>query len=246
RIPACAINAGSPLGGGTSSSTKARSACLIIRLNKNDRIVSDPAVHLTTNSSYATGRYSRAPCPTLWRIASIGKPVPTFPGDAQNSARFLLRRAADLLLNLALQFQCARRQRRGAGLQEIRIEAAIVVDALERVGRDAQPHVPPQRVRDEGDVAQVRQETPLGLDVGEADLVARPGGLGRQFEAPRHLENPLPSPPHSGSTYGASRGSNPLILYGTAGRIGALARSVKVSRSQKAGKNAVLASLSSI
>jgi hypothetical protein len=113
----------------------------------------------------------------------------------KNSARLLLRRsAADLLLDRPLQLQRARRQHRGAGLQQIRIEAAIVVDALDRVGRDAQPHVPPQRVRNERDVAQVRQETPLGLDLGVADLVARQGALGRQFAAPRRVENPPTSP----------------------------------------------------
>jgi len=33
-----------------------------------------------------------------------------------------------------------------------------VVDALDRIGRDAQAHVAAERVRDEGDVAQVRQK----------------------------------------------------------------------------------------
>src|SRR6185437_4979840 len=63
-----------------------------------------------------------------------------------------------------------------------------MVDALDRVGRDAQAHVAAERVRDECDVAQVRQEAPLGLDVGVADLVADEGALGRQFAAPRHID----------------------------------------------------------
>jgi hypothetical protein len=141
------------------------------------------------------------------------------------SARLLLRRSpADLLHDLALQLQRARRQRRGAGLQQERIEAANVVDALDRVGRDAQPHVPPQRVRDECDVAQVRQETPLGLDVGVADLVARQGALGRQFAAPRHVENPCVSP---AALFGRHERSNPLILLGAGGRIGGRGLRVK-------------------
>jgi hypothetical protein len=62
-----------------------------------------------------------------------------------------------------------------------------VVDALDRVGRNTQAHVAAQRIRDEGHVAQVRQETPLGLDIGVAHLVAHLRALGRQFTAPRHL-----------------------------------------------------------
>jgi hypothetical protein len=69
-----------------------------------------------------------------------------------------------------------------------------VVDALDRVGRDAQAHVAAERVRDERHVAQVRQETPLGLDVGVADLVADQGALGRQFATPRHVEKSSSSP----------------------------------------------------
>jgi len=51
------------------------------------------------------------------------------------------------------------------------IEAAAVVDALDRVGGDAQAHVAAERVGNEGDVAQVRQEPALGLDIGVAHLV---------------------------------------------------------------------------
>lgn len=103
------------------------------------------------------------------------------------SARLLHRRGlADLLLDRSLQVQRARRQNIGAGLQQEGVEAAIVVDAFQRIGRDAQAHVAAERVRDEGDVAQVRQETPLGLDVRMAHLVAHLRALGGQFTAPRH------------------------------------------------------------
>ena len=61
-----------------------------------------------------------------------------------------------------------------------------MVDALQRIGRDAQAHVAAERVRDEGDVAQVRQEPALGLDIRVAHLVAHLRALGRQFTAPRH------------------------------------------------------------
>src|SRR5262245_25105608 len=61
---------------------------------------------------------------------------------SSDSARLLNRGGlADLLLDCALEVQRLRRQHVGVGLQEIRVEAAIVVDALERVGRDAQAHV---------------------------------------------------------------------------------------------------------
>jgi hypothetical protein len=66
-----------------------------------------------------------------------------------------------------------------------------MIDALQRVGRDAQADVAAERVGDEGDVAEVGQEPALGLDVGVAHLVAHLGALGRQFAAPRHRENPL-------------------------------------------------------
>lgn len=104
------------------------------------------------------------------------------------SARLLLRcrRRADFLLDGALQLEGAGREHGGLGLEQEGIEAAIVVDALDRVGGDAQAHVAAQRFADEGHVDQVRQEAALGLDVGVADRVADLGALGRQFAAARH------------------------------------------------------------
>jgi hypothetical protein len=129
------------------------------------------------------------------------------------SARlFLRRRGRRLLHDRALQFQRAGREVVGFGLDQERVEAAIVVDALDRVGGDAQAHVAAQRVRDEGHVAQVRQEAPLGLDVGVADLVAGLGALGRQFAAPRHIENPLPSP-HLGQPGSGHRGGSKIVSF---------------------------------
>lgn len=69
-----------------------------------------------------------------------------------------------------------------------------MVDALHRVGGDAQAHVALQGFRDERHVDEVRQEAALGLDVGVADLVADEGALGRQFAAARHVTNPCSSP----------------------------------------------------
>src|SRR3569832_1018496 len=104
------------------------------------------------------------------------------------SARLRDRRGSLLLLDLALELKRARRKARGAGLQQEGIEAAIVIDALDRVGRHAQTHVAAQRIRDEGHVAQVRQNAPLGLEIRVAHLVTHQRALGRQFTAPRHLE----------------------------------------------------------
>ena len=61
-----------------------------------------------------------------------------------------------------------------------------MVDRLERIGRDPQPHRAPERVGDQRHVQQVRQEPPLGLDVRMADLVADLGALAGQFAASRH------------------------------------------------------------
>jgi hypothetical protein len=115
-------------------------------------------------------------------------------GSACASARllnvliFLLHehRLADLLLDRALQVERTGREVGGAGLLQEGIEAAIVVDAFERIGRNPQAHVAAERVRDEGDVDQVRQEPALGLDVRVAHLVAHLGTLGGQFALTGH------------------------------------------------------------
>jgi len=61
-----------------------------------------------------------------------------------------------------------------------------MIDRLERIGRHAQLDRPSERVRDHGDVEQVGQEAPLGLDIGVAHLVPDLRGLAGQFAAPRH------------------------------------------------------------
>lgn len=105
-----------------------------------------------------------------------------------------------------------------------------MVDALDRVGRDAQAHVALQGFRDERHVDEVRQEAALGLDVGVADLVADEGALGRQFAAARHVTDPLVRalnelrPPS-----GAPRGQILLSLQGAGGRIGGKGRVVKAT-----------------
>ena len=111
--------------------------------------------------------------------------------SALASARLLLflldeDRLADLLLDGALEIEGAGGEVGGAGLLQEGVEAAIVVDALQRVGRDAQAHVAAERIRHEGDVDQVRQKPALRLDVRVAHLVAHLGALGGQFALTGH------------------------------------------------------------
>lgn len=78
-----------------------------------------------------------------------------------------------------------------------------MIDALERIGRDAQAHVAAQRIRYKGDVHKIRQEAPLGLDVRVAHLVPDLRALGGQFTAPGHGENSSHIP---GNACGGGRG----------------------------------------
>jgi hypothetical protein len=105
-----------------------------------------------------------------------------------------------------------------------------VVDALQRIGRDAQAHVAGERVRDEGDVDQVRQEAPLGLDVRVAHLVAHLGALGRQFAAPGHFEKSSSIPARGKARSRGPRGSKFTSIFRNRGRIGGDGRTVKVLR----------------
>lgn len=93
-----------------------------------------------------------------------------------------------------------------------------MIDALDRVGGDAQAHVAAQRFADEGHVDQVRQEAALGLDVGVADRVADLGALGRQFAAARHGKILNLSQRCAAAIRGATGKS--LSLQGAGGRIG--------------------------
>jgi hypothetical protein len=110
------------------------------------------------------------------------------PALNERSARLRRRLRRLLLLNRPLQLQRLLRQLAPLRLDQERIQPAAMIDAFERIGRDAQADVAAERVRDEGDVAEVGQEPALGLDVGVAHLVAHLGALGRQFAAPRHRE----------------------------------------------------------
>ena len=65
-----------------------------------------------------------------------------------------------------------------------------MIDGLERIGADAQLDLAAERIRDHGDIEQVGQETPLGLDIGVAHLMPDLRRLAGQIAPPRH-EKPL-------------------------------------------------------
>ena len=73
-------------------------------------------------------------------------------------------------------------------LEQIGVETAAVVDRLDRVGGDPQPHRTSKRVRYHRDVEQVGQKPALGFDVGVTDAVAHKRPLARQFAPPRHWQ----------------------------------------------------------
>src|SRR4029434_7982018 len=97
----------------------------------------------------------------------------------------LLRRRGALLANLALELERLGGQLVVAGLEQEGIETAAMICRLEPVCRHPQPDRAAERVRDHGDVEQVGQESPLGLDVGVADLVPDLRSPAREFAPPR-------------------------------------------------------------
>src|SRR5262245_34684239 len=87
------------------------------------------------------------------------------PGNSQPLRRLSARLGFPFFHNLTLQLEYARCQLFIPGLEQECIEAATMIDRLERVGRHAQFDPAAERVLDQRDIAQVRQEPPLGLDV---------------------------------------------------------------------------------
>src|SRR5215510_6108754 len=97
-------------------------------------------------------------------------------------------RRRSFLSDLSLQLERLRGQVVVLRLQQERIKTAAMIDCLERVRRNAQLDRAAERVRDHGDVEQIGQEAPLGLDVGVADLVPNLRSLAGEFAPPRHRE----------------------------------------------------------
>ena len=91
-----------------------------------------------------------------------------------------------LLGDLALEVEHARGELAVLRLEQEGVEAAAVVDRLQRVGRDARAHRAPERIRAQRDIDQVRHEAPLGLDVGVAHFVTDQRALAGQLATPGH------------------------------------------------------------
>src|SRR5215213_3314333 len=91
-----------------------------------------------------------------------------------------------LLLDLALQGARTGGQLVDLRLGEEGVEPAAVFDRAQGVRRDAQTHRALQRVRLKRDVAEVRQELPLGLAVRVTDQMAAQHGLAVQFATAGH------------------------------------------------------------
>src|SRR5215208_344176 len=109
---------------------------------------------------------------------------PSITAAIENLAR--RRRGSALLLHLALQLERARRQLVGLGLEQEGIESTAMVHRLHRISGDAQAHPAAEDLRRQRDVAEVRQEAPLGLAVGVADFVPDLSTLPGQFASLRH------------------------------------------------------------
>src|SRR6478735_1465587 len=114
--------------------------------------------------------------------------------DATRLQKCCFRRSArssELLLDFALDDAGILRKLFALRLGEEGVEAAAMLDRAKRVGRNAQAHRALERVGEQRDVAEVRQELPLGLVVRVADGVATQHGLAGQFATARHGFNPI-------------------------------------------------------
>jgi hypothetical protein len=76
------------------------------------------------------------------------------------------------------------------GAEQEGIEAAIVLDRADAVGRQAHLDLRGEHIGPEGGFLQVGQEAPAGLVVGVADVVARQDALAGDAAAAGHGGNP--------------------------------------------------------
>src|ERR1700680_4332034 len=97
-----------------------------------------------------------------------------------------LRRLLALLPHCALELEHPRRQLGVFGLEQEGVEAAAMIDGLERVGRNPQPDRAVERVRYQRDIEQIGQEPPLGLAVRMAHFMPDLADLSGQLAAPCH------------------------------------------------------------
>ncbi|CAB5370573.1 unnamed protein product [Rhizophagus irregularis] len=97
-----------------------------------------------------------------------------------------LRRGGQLLGDIALQATGAQRQLVVGRLDQPVVEAADMLDRTQAVRRHAQLDAGAERVGDQRDVLQVRQERALGLVVRVGNVVTHHPALAGQFADPRH------------------------------------------------------------
>src|SRR5215469_14579827 len=103
----------------------------------------------------------------------------------------LSRGSRALLYDLALELERPRRKLGVLGLEQEGVEAAAMVDGLERIGGHPQPHAPAEHVRHQRDIEQVGLELPLGLAVGVAHFMTDLTVLAGELATPCHGSNSL-------------------------------------------------------
>src|ERR1700722_13699872 len=103
--------------------------------------------------------------------------------STRNSVRRSGRRLA-LLDDLALELKHPRRQLGVLGFEQEGIEAAAMIDGLERIGANPPPDRAVERIRQQRHIEQVGPKPPLGLTVRMAHPVADLAYLSGQFATP--------------------------------------------------------------
>ena len=114
---------------------------------------------------------------------------PTFRkirSEVSRLADFRRPAAERLLGDLALELADLRAELVVAGLQQPVVEAADMLDRAQPVGRHAQLDALSERIGDQRDVLQVRQERALRLVVGVGNIVTHLPALAGQLANPRH------------------------------------------------------------
>src|SRR5665648_1229898 len=88
--------------------------------------------------------------------------------------------------DLALKTPCLQGKLLVAGLQQIGVEAAAMLNRAERIGGDGEPDVLLERIALQRHIAQVRQKPPPRPALGMAHIVAGEHGFAGQLAATRH------------------------------------------------------------
>jgi hypothetical protein len=106
--------------------------------------------------------------------------------QAFNSKKPMMKSGSDLLADLTLQQASANRKIALVSLGQECIKATAMFDRAQRMGGNAKTETLAERVGDQRDIAQVRQELALGLVVRMADIVPGQDGFAGQFATTGH------------------------------------------------------------